>query len=72
MSKLLTLEQLHERGIPWTRQSIFRLVEQKKFPAPIKLNIAPTGAIVWLEDEIDAWLATRIAERDAKHGGPAA
>ncbi|MCC3245444.1 AlpA family transcriptional regulator [Methylocystis sp. WRRC1] len=40
-------------------------IERGDFPAPVKLT--ETGrAIGWLEEEIDAWRAARIAARDAE------
>lgn len=42
-----------------------REVAEKRFPAPIKLSPADTGrAKGWLANEVDDWLAARIAERD--------
>ena len=45
------------KGIPFSRQHVYRLVSAGEFPAPIKLG-AMTNA--WLEHEIDAWLDARI------------
>jgi prophage regulatory protein len=44
------------------RDSIYRLGHQGLFPRPIKLSERASG---WLEDEVDAWLEERAAERDA-------
>jgi prophage regulatory protein len=45
------------------RDSIYRLGKAGKFPKPVKLSEKASG---WFEDEIDAWLAERAAERDAQ------
>jgi prophage regulatory protein len=38
--------------------SIYRLIQEGKFPPPIKLSERSSG---WLESEIDQWLEERIA-----------
>jgi predicted DNA-binding transcriptional regulator AlpA len=46
----------------WTassRWTLWRWEREGKFPASIKLN----GKRVWIESEIRAWIAQRIAER---------
>ena len=39
-----------------------------KFPAPIRLTAKAVG---WLEAEVAAWVAARVAERDAPKEGAA-
>jgi prophage regulatory protein len=60
--RMLSTADLKGKGIPWSRQHIFRLVKQHKFPAPVKIG-ANTNA--WLETEIDAYLKARVEQRDA-------
>ncbi|MCP4309479.1 MAG: AlpA family phage regulatory protein [bacterium] len=43
--------------------SVWRLVQRGLFPPPIKLS---PGCTRWFEDEIDAWLDAKAAERDAE------
>lgn len=43
------------------RSTIYRRVKSGDFPEPIRLG---TRATVWAENEIDAWIRERIAERD--------
>jgi prophage regulatory protein len=48
---------------------IYQLVAAGKFPAPVPIG---ARAVAWVEDEIDAWIDERIAERakrarNAKH-----
>jgi len=59
--RVLTLDGLQVKGIPYTRGHIARLVKASKFPKPVKLG---ASCNVWLEDEIDAYLKAKIAERD--------
>jgi prophage regulatory protein len=42
------------------RDAIYRLGRLGKFPRHVKLTERASG---WFEDEIDAWLAERAAER---------
>lgn len=62
MSKrILSGEELvNLKGIKFSRQHRHRLVKAGKFPAPLELGAATRG---WLEDEIDAWIEARAAER---------
>ena len=45
------------------RDSIYRLAKLGQFPKPVKISQWASG---WVESEIDAYLAGRIATRDAK------
>lgn len=42
-----------------SRSSVYLLVKQGRFPPPIKLSERASG---WIEDEISAWQAERIAQ----------
>jgi prophage regulatory protein len=44
---------------------IARLEAAGQFPKRVRLG---TGRVGWVEQEIDAWITTRIAERDADTG----
>lgn len=59
--RLLRLPKLLQR-VPLCRSSIYALMDQGKFPLPIKIS---ENAVAWLEHEIDDYLQERIAERDA-------
>jgi prophage regulatory protein len=61
--RILSLNDLRELGISYSRVHIYRLVKARKFPAPIKVG---QNRIGWVESEIDEWLNAKIAERDAK------
>jgi prophage regulatory protein len=46
-----------------SRSEIYRRVSMGDFPAPVKLG---ERASAWPEHEVSAWIASRIAARDAK------
>ncbi len=46
-------------------EHLMRLVRQGDFPRPVRTGHGPTGAIRFLECELDAWLAARMALREA-------
>ena len=59
-SNLIRLPKVMEKtgfSEPW----IYRLMSQKRFPRPTKLG---PRAVAWVEEEVDAWIDARIAERD--------
>ena len=52
----------------YSSEHIRRLVRDGLFPAPIALNPSPNVGWCrkgWVESEVGAWLAARIADRDA-------
>jgi prophage regulatory protein len=59
--KILSFRDLRDRGIPWTRQHVHRLVKTGNFPAPFKIG-GKTNA--WDEGEIDEYLKGRLARRN--------
>lgn len=63
----LTLLRLPEvcRRTGLSRSEIYRRIGASSgaFPAPIKLG---ERASAWPEHEVSAWIAARVAERDAK------
>jgi prophage regulatory protein len=61
--RMLSDPDLRKKGIQFSRQHRHRLIAEGKFPAPVKLGGA---TIAWVESEIDAWLETKITERDQK------
>jgi predicted DNA-binding transcriptional regulator AlpA len=46
-------------------EHVMRLCRAGKFPRPIKLGSTSNCAVRFVADEIQTWLAMRIAERDA-------
>jgi len=58
--RLLTYQDLRERGIPWSRVHVGRLEAAGKFPQHIDLG---ANSIAWFEDEIDDLLEAKAAAR---------
>ena len=46
-------------GLPESTR--YKLISEGKYPKPVKLGPRMSA---WLEDEVEAWMAARIAERD--------
>lgn len=59
--RLLRLPAVRER-VQLSRSSIYERAAAGDFPAPIKIG---PRAVAWRASEIDAWIAARIAARDA-------
>jgi prophage regulatory protein len=59
--RLLSFEDLPAKSITYSRAHIFRLIKQRKFPRPVK-GVGKANGFV--EDEIDAFVESRVAERD--------
>lgn len=45
------------------RSAIYQRMAEGTFPKPVKLGPKAVG---WVEEEIDAWIRARMAERDGK------
>lgn len=58
---LIPLFGLREKGILLGRCQIWRLERDGKFPRRVRVSDA---RVAWVESEIDAYIAARIAERD--------
>ena len=59
--KLIAYSDLKEKkGIKYSRVHVSRLEKADKFPKHVNLGPQSIG---WLEEEIDAWIAARAAER---------
>ncbi len=41
------------------RSEVYRRIRSGTFPAPIRLG---TNAVAWLQSDLDAWIAARVAE----------
>ena len=59
--RLLRFEEVSQRTA-LSRDSIYRLGREGRFPRPIKVS---KWASRWVESEVDAFIAARVAERDA-------
>ena len=64
--RLLSFPELKTRkGVSFTRQYVARLVNEGKFPRPVRAT-DDGWHIAWLEHEIDAWIDARAAARDSE------
>ena len=52
-----------ERRVGVSGREIYRRVSAGNFPRPVKIG---TRSIAWIEAEIDAYVETKIAGRDAR------
>jgi|RhiMethySRZTD1v2_1073278.scaffolds.fasta_scaffold4160031_1 prophage regulatory protein len=59
--KILGIDDLREKGIPFCRQYLHKLVKRGEFPPPIKIGGQRNA---WVESEIDAYLKSRLIRRD--------
>ena len=64
-TRILRLPEVCRR-VGYRRASIYKFVKANTFPQPVKIG---PGAIGFLEAEIDAWIASKVATRDAAHAG---
>ena len=48
-----------------SRSTIYLRIQKGTFPKPINLGARAVG---WVKDEIDAWLASCVANRDSRQG----
>src|SRR5262249_20587196 len=61
--KVLSYDDLKsQKGIGYSKVSLWRLEKRGKFPRRIALGPSRHG---WLDSEIDEWIAARAAERNA-------
>jgi len=59
--KILSFNDLTERGVNFSRVHISRLERAGRFPKHVNLGDKRVG---WVEDEVEAWLRERVAERE--------
>jgi predicted DNA-binding transcriptional regulator AlpA len=62
MTRILPPRQVSEL-VQLSPMQLWRLRRDRKFPEPIALGVNSKG---YLANEIDEWIAARVAERDAK------
>lgn len=64
--RALRIKQVQER-VPYSRASIYRKMAAGQFPKSFALG---DNAAAWDADEIDQWLASRMATRGASLSSP--
>jgi prophage regulatory protein len=60
--RLISYAVLRERGITYTKRSLWRLEREGKFPK----RVLGAGRIAWVESEIDAYIKKLVEERDRR------
>jgi prophage regulatory protein len=60
MQKLLRLHEVRMR-VPYSRATIYRKMSLGEFPRSCSLG---ARAVAWVADEINAWIASRLEQRD--------
>jgi hypothetical protein len=60
--KMLSRDDLVDRGIKFHPSALCRLVAQGRFPPPTRLG----RRNAWSEQQIDEWLSERMAEANAR------
>jgi prophage regulatory protein len=61
MQQLLNFETLVALGYVNNRVTLTRRIKRGEFPAPIRIS---SRNVAWLQSEIEAWEAARVATRD--------
>lgn len=64
MTRVIRKPELLSR-VPLSDPTIWRMEKAGRFPKRLQLGGNSVG---WLEEEIDAWLAERLAARDGSRG----
>jgi predicted DNA-binding transcriptional regulator AlpA len=59
--KVLTHDDIVERGWPYSKSHTWRLIRAGKFPKPKKLGFGPNAKNVWPEDEYEAAIKTLLS-----------
>ncbi len=61
--RFLRFAQLkQDKGIPWSRMHVDRLEKADRFPKRVQLG---ESTVVWVEAEIDEFIAAKVAGRRA-------
>lgn len=67
MSDTILKLRLVQAKVGMGHSAIYSKINSGEFPAPIKLGERAVG---WLQSEVDAWIASRKAERDRERAMP--
>jgi prophage regulatory protein len=61
--RLISYEALRSKCITYSKPHLWRLEKANKFPKRVPIGAGRYG---YVEEEIDAYIAQKIAERDAR------
>lgn len=59
--RLLSVEDLRNRGIGFSDTHLRRLIDAGRFPKPVAPGLKRRA---WVESEIDNWMEELVADRD--------
>ena len=59
-TRFLSHDDLRARGIDYTKVTLTKLVEEKKFPQPVVLS---QRKVVWVERDINDWMMEKISQK---------
>lgn len=62
--RMLRIDQVTDR-LAVGRTTVYALVSTAGFPKPVRVS---PGRVAWPEDEVDAWLAARVAAQRQQAG----
>lgn len=65
MTTLLTKREAAAR-IGVTPRTLMRMMQDGKFPRSVRLDNHPLAQHMFIDDEVESWIAERVAERDAR------
>lgn len=66
--RFLRFTDLRSKGIDYSKPSLWRLMKEGKFPPPVKgLGVE----LCWAEDQIDKYIADRVAAAREKNSAAA-
>src|SRR5262249_20348812 len=61
MTKVLSVADLHARGISYSKVHLWRLCKTGAFPKAVKIG---AEKLAWVESEVEDWITSKIAARD--------
>lgn len=61
--RFITLTQTTDRT-GFSRSYLYELIAAGEFPRPVKLGLGKRAPIRFVESEVDAWIESKIAQRD--------
>ncbi len=64
MQRLLSKKEVAAR-VGFHPEHVMRMARQHRFPQPVKMGDSYRSAVRFIAQEVDEWIATRMAERGA-------
>lgn len=65
--RFITMVEVRQR-VALSKTEIYRKINKGNFPRPVPLG---SQKVAWLESEVTAWMADRLAAREAQEGAEA-